>query len=178
MLILTLCSSYPSIRGPVEPRSHPPPLCCPFPPLNLPKWTVKARGSPGFEDQQDFRCGKETPGSLAEACTPLRFLLRLPQLCDLGAHCPLSNPPLCSFLPDQALTLIRGWEEAGRGGEAALQVGDVGGPNGCPRLPILAALRPAACSRHLSPGARGRGTGSHLHLPWFTLLGHDRTLLG
>lgn len=47
------------------------------------------------------------------------------------------------------------------------------------QLLLLSALRLAACSRRLSPGAKGngRGTGSHLHLPWFTLLGHDRALL-
>ena len=130
--------------------------------------------------QQDSRCGKETPGSLAEACTPRRFLLRLPQLCDLGTHCPVSNPPLCSFLPDQAPTLVRGGRKLGEEVGLPCRWGDVGGPNGCPRLPILAALRLAARSRHLSPGVHGRGTGSQypLPLPWFTLRSHDRALLG
>lgn len=51
-----------------------------------------------------------------------------------------------------------------------------------PACPSLSALGPVACLRHLRPGAKGnrRGAGSrcHLRLPWFTLLGHDRALLG
>lgn len=71
-----------------------------------------------------FQRWKRDLRTVAEVCTPLRFLLRLPQLC--GVHCPVSNPLLCSFLLDQALTLIRGCEEAGRESETVLLVGGCG----------------------------------------------------
>lgn len=73
---------------------------------------------------------------------PPRFLLRLPLLCDVGAHCPVSSPPLLSFLLGQALTVCKeaGGRIAGRRGEGVLQVGVMEGSYGCPRLPILALL--------------------------------------